>query len=460
MGLLSLPLTAARATTGTTSTGTTTTVAFTGQIAVQDMTARAGSEPDTLTEPDVAVSPRNPDVAVAVAQDSRFPDGGAVAITRAWTGDGGRTWRHAPIKGLTRATGGTFARVSDPTVAFGPQGQVYVAALAFEPEACGMAVLVARSDDGGATFAAPVRAMDVPRCLGFLDKPAIAVDTGVTSPRRGRVVVISNGHRYPDDPDGEYLDGHLITFSDDGGTTWTPLGTVDAGALYPFNAQPGFTPGGTLVDVVLDESGLTVTEQRMPLASLRSTDGGRTWWPPVPIAADAGGDGATPGDPVRCCLPSATIDAGTGRQYAVWLDAHRRGPWFSASADGRTWTGPRLVDPAAGAALSVNVEVSARDGHVVVAWARQLPGPGVRWQQQAATSDDGGLSFAAPLTLGPVSDGRWSARAGGFFPGDYAGSASSPRRTYLVWTHAERPPGGGSRYHQVLYSAVLERRID
>jgi hypothetical protein len=66
------------------------TVLHVGQIAQQDIPPESYSEPDTLVEPDVAVSPANPDWAVAVAHDGRYPDGGAVDITYAWTHDGGK----------------------------------------------------------------------------------------------------------------------------------------------------------------------------------------------------------------------------------------------------------------------------------------------------------------------------------------------------------------------------------
>jgi len=48
-----------------------------GQIDSQDIPPLPGSEPDTLVEPDVAVSPVNPMIAVAAAHDGRYPDGGA-----------------------------------------------------------------------------------------------------------------------------------------------------------------------------------------------------------------------------------------------------------------------------------------------------------------------------------------------------------------------------------------------
>src|SRR4051794_12656758 len=63
------------------------------QVSREDVPAAPGSEPDTLVEPDIAASPSNPLVAVAVGHDGRYPDGGAVGITHAWTRDGGLTWR-------------------------------------------------------------------------------------------------------------------------------------------------------------------------------------------------------------------------------------------------------------------------------------------------------------------------------------------------------------------------------
>ena len=63
------PLAGAAASTGAASTGNAVSppsVLSVSRIAVQDVPALPGSEPDTLVEPDVAVSPRDSRVAVAV----------------------------------------------------------------------------------------------------------------------------------------------------------------------------------------------------------------------------------------------------------------------------------------------------------------------------------------------------------------------------------------------------------
>src|SRR5579875_1405465 len=81
-----------------------------GTVTRQDVPTQPGCERDTVVEPDVAVSPTDPDVAVAAAHDCRFPDGGAVSISVAYTDDGGATWHHRPVPGVTTANGGAFDR--------------------------------------------------------------------------------------------------------------------------------------------------------------------------------------------------------------------------------------------------------------------------------------------------------------------------------------------------------------
>ena len=158
-----------------------------GVVTRQDIPARAGSEPDTVAEPDVAVSPRNPAIAVAAAQESRFPDGGAVTISVAWTRNGGASWHHQPIRGVTRATGGQYQRASDPVVAFGPDGTAYLSLLLRNaPQTCPSAIAVLRSGDGGRTWGKPSY-VHRGSCNFMDDKDWLVVDTARRSPHRGRL---------------------------------------------------------------------------------------------------------------------------------------------------------------------------------------------------------------------------------------------------------------------------------
>ncbi len=78
--------------------------AASGEVARQDVPTPAGAEADTVAEPDVAVNPRRGDNAIAVVQDARYPDAAAAAISAAWTADGGATWHHRAVPGLTTMT--------------------------------------------------------------------------------------------------------------------------------------------------------------------------------------------------------------------------------------------------------------------------------------------------------------------------------------------------------------------
>jgi hypothetical protein len=438
-----------------------------GQAAQQDVPPAPGSEPDTLVEPDIAASPVDPQVAVTVAHDGRYPDGGAVGITHAWTRNGGRTWRHAPVPFLTTAAGGVWDRASDPVLAFGPAGDVYLSTIAFNSSAtdCRSVVLVSRSLDGGATFAPPVTAQSTNDCNIFNDKNWLTVDTWAHSPHRGRVYQFWT-----------YFEGNTaqqrVRWSDDHGRTWSAAAVVTPGLVDTQNTQALVRPDGTLTDVYMDFAGSgrepdrereTSAAKAAPTApsatpgvALRgrtSRDGGQTWSEPVTLATDVGGD--VPG--VRCCLPSAVVDPISGRMHAVWESTDLSLLRASSSMDGVHWSAPVTVDADRKPTTQVvNADVAAYRGTVLVSYGvRDSSVANGRYvQQQAAISDDAGREFGAPLRLGPPSDLQFAAQAGGAFPGDYIGTAAARGRFYAAWAVSSMP-SDGSTYHQVIMAATI-----
>lgn len=453
-------------------------VIWAGQIARQDVPALPGSEPDTLVEPDVAVSPINSNVAVAVAHDGRYPDGGAVGIETAWTNDGGAIWHHQPLVGVTSATGGgaVWARASDPVVAFDADGSAYVSVLVFDL-GCDSGVVVSRSTNGGKTFGSPVFAHRSSTCTVSDDKNTLVVDTSAKSPHRGRIYQFWT--RYLTDKLG-HADGSPqgLVYSDDHARTWSRVVNVTLPHANTQNSQPMLLPTGNLVDAYTD-SGPNPADEGSEAAGVRaahrhvtspapvaaaspfqpvlttvvSTDGGNTWRPGGDITRDLGG--GPPG--FRCCLVSATADPVTGHLYAVWNAVDPTKVRLSSSTNGKKWSVPITVNPASAAWLGVNADVAAEGGTVAVSYGvtnSNVTG-GRFGRQLVSLSDNNGAHFGNPLTLGPVTNYAYAANAGGIFPGDYIGSSLRHHRLHTVWMVSGTPPEAGAKYHQVMWSATL-----
>jgi hypothetical protein len=104
----------------------------------------------------------------------------------------------------------------------------------------------------------------------------------------------------------------------------------------------------------------------------------------------------------------------------------------------------------------INADVAAYRGKVLVSYGVRdsAVADGRYVQQEAAVSYDAGRAFPGRVRLGPVSDLRYAAQAGGAFPGDYIGTAVSRGRFYAAWAVSSPPPGDGT-YHQVLYAAAI-----
>jgi hypothetical protein len=448
-----------------------------GQIASQDIAPQPGSEPDTLVEPDIAVSPVDPRIAVAAAHDGRFPDGGAVDISYAWTHDAGRHWQHAAMPGLTVANGGTWDRVSDPVVAFGPDGTVYISTLLISVD-CPSAVGVSRSTDGGRTFGPPVLADFSDTCAFSDDKNWLVVDTSPRSPHRGRLYQFWTPF-LTDEAGNDAGSPQMVRFSDDRGRHWSPRIAVSAPHANTQGSQPMLRPDGTITDAYLnfgDETGdegperpgsgvdarpsatprspSPAAEQGDLFVATTSRDGGRTWSAESTVT-DRIGEGP---DGIRCCLPSAIADPVTGQLYAAWDDVEPDVVNLSRSTDGRHWSPPIEVSRATKPGLErVNVDVAAYGGRVFVSYGTRdtTVQDGRFVQQQVSASIDRGAHFGPPVSLGPPSDLRFAAQARGIFPGDYIGSAASRGLLYLVWCRSSTPPNPAATFHQTLFGATL-----
>ncbi len=105
----------------------------------------------------------------------------------------------------------------------------------------------------------------------------------------------------------------------------------------------------------------------------------------------------------------------------------------------------------------INAAVAAANGRVYVSYGqRNLEQPGNVIQQELTWSSDGGKKFAPPIALGPPSNLKYAAVAGGKFPGDYSGLSATPARVTAAWCVSSKPSNPTAAFHQTLYAATLQ----
>lgn len=418
--------------------GRTLTVATLRQVGRDTLAAPSGIEPDTQVEPDIDIDPNDGRNVVAVVQNGRDPSGGAQTIAYATSRDGGATWATGNLPGVTTQTGGTFDRASDPVVAFGPDGSVYVSSLVFDDGSPSAGVAVSRSVDGGITWGQPVYAQ--PQMSGG-DKEWIAVDTFPASPHLGRVYVAW-------DAGGPILE----RYSDDQGRTWSSR--IVVGGTSTIGARPVVQPNGDLTMVY--ESGSNIVAQT-------STNGGGSFGPPVTVSHDGADD--PPDERAGSDLPSAAVDRTTGVMYVAWGDARFRSDGtmdalVSRSTNGGSaWSSPIRAnqDSETDGLTHMTPAIAAYGGNVYVTYrTRRRSGTtyGDVVGMRLIESTDGGLTFSGEVPVGQGTNLTWSARAGGKFLGDYMGVAADATAVRPVWCRSFRP-STAERYHQTTWSATV-----
>jgi BNR/Asp-box repeat len=265
---------------------------------------------------------------VVATQVGRFGTGGSSNIGWGRSTNGGTSWTHGFLPGLTvySTPAGPYARASDPAVAYDAKHGVWLinslGLTGGQNNILGAAAVVNRSTDGGATWGNPVT---VHAAVGGenLDKNWIVCDDTAASPFYGRCYV-----EFDDNGSGNSL---RMDYSTDGGLTWTPSSVPPASVI---GGQPLVQPNGTVVMAI--DSG-----NEGSVESFVSTDGGVTYTGPYPVAGiashtDAGSLRSGP-------LPSAEVD-GAGKVYAVWQDCRFRAGCaandivMSTSTDGVSWS--------------------------------------------------------------------------------------------------------------------------
>src|SRR2546423_4460622 len=328
-------------------------------IAIDPFT-NSTSQHKTIVEPDTYSFGTT---IVAAAQWGRFTDGGASDIGVSVSSNNGTSWTSQALPGITvySSPPGSYARVSDPSVAYDARHNVWmVSSLALNASVSGAAVIVSRSTNGGATWNNPNNVRVAAAGEDF-DKNWSVCDNTTTSPFYGSCYT-----SWDDFGHGNRL---RIAYSRDGGVTWTLSKTPNVGVI---GAQPLVQPSGKIV-VPLDNASETA------LGYTNSTNGGASLGQAFTITSITAF--SDPGNIRSGPLPSAEID-GAGKVYFPWEDCRFRASCYTndivytTSTNGTTWTAVQRVPIDATNStvdhfipgLAVDVATSGASAHIALSY--------------------------------------------------------------------------------------------
>ncbi|HLZ22766.1 MAG TPA: sialidase family protein [Ktedonobacterales bacterium] len=418
-----------------------------------DPYTNTSSQHKTEVEPD---SFANGSTIVTAFQAGRFSDGGSSNIGWATSINGGATWTSGFLPGITRYAGGTWERVSDPSVAYDSTHQVWIIASLTLGSTVPNAVIVSRSTDGGLTWSSPVT-VSIASGTAHYDKDWIVCDNW---PHRNIAQSIYTGRCYVEWDDANSSANNVrMSTSTDGGRTWSsPNGPSSIN--FGIGGQPLVQPNGHIVVPIIDGP---------DIAAFTSSNGGQSWSAVhdiTPIEAVIDGGNIRGG-----VLPSAEVDA-NGVVYVVWSDA-RFEPGNNAndivmttSADGGTWSPVQRIpiDPTSISAvdhllagIAVDKGTSGSSVHLGLMYYYVPQGTNCtvatcQLDVGFVSSTNGGSTWSAPAQLaGPMNEAWLANTDQGYMVGDYFSASFVGGKCFPVFSVAGPPPSSGV-LNQAMYT--------
>lgn len=409
---------------------------------------RVSSDPytNTTSQHKTEVEPDNyasGSTIVNAFQVGRFTDGGSSNNGWATSTDNGATWKHGFLPGTTvyATPKGTYARISDPAVAYDAKHKVWmISGLAILNEGgspIGAAVLVNRSTNGGLTWSNPVTAAKAANGV-FFDKDWIVCDDTSSSPHYGNCYV-----EWDIASSGDLVQ---MSTSTDGGKTWS-AGKTTADHASGLGGQPLVQPNGTVVVPFLGNN----------IEAFTSTDGGSTWTKSVFVgSANSHAEG---GNLRSGPLPSAEID-GAGKVYVAWENCQfekncsANDIVYSTSSDGVTWSAVQRVPiDAVGSGvdhfipgIGVDKTTSGNSAHIGITYyyypVSNCSVTTCQLDVGFISSTNGGSTWSSAQQLAGPLKLSWLAQAGGAMVGDYISTSIINGKAFPIFVSALAPTNG------------------
>ena len=426
-------------------------------------------EARSQNEVTIAAFPNNRNVLVATARDTRQPSGFS------WAGyyrstDGGKTWTNALVPGFPGDTSpeGLSTPVhdagwkigSDPVITADREGRVYLAWLAFGPrttEFAGWLVVTVYSDFGAkyeftsvayAGHDTPSDKLGGPGNSRVVDKEWIAVDDTGGA---------CDGYLYMAWVLFESSHGVPVLFqrSTDGGKTWTPR--------LPLSHSPNTQNQGTTLAVGPHGEVYVAWADfhKDTILFTRSLDCGLTFEPERPITSIVSVPGRLPGNGYRLdSFPRAAVSQTTGTVFLTWAD-YRNGNadvLLTRSRDqGMSWSVPSRVNDVA-TNHQIFPAITTFNGRLDLAFYDSRNDPeGKLLDVYYAQSSDDGLTFMTNVRVTDAAfDPNLGIAGGGTVPflGDYNGIASNDAGVHPIWPD-NRNVSPATPVDQDIYTATV-----